>query len=230
MLSLSTILRPWQWGSDKCTWCSTSDFRQLRAHMRDSAPLRMDELRAAYNDIASALADEDIPFAVVGGYAIIAYGADRGRMTQDIDFFVNGRPRDLIKVLRRHPGVMIMEESCRANYFRVYYLLPSSNGSLRYVGIDFTLIPSSALDLREYQGYTDDRTRVLTLNALVEAKLEAFYVSGAAKDRNDIFNLVSKYGTHIKSKRQNQERVNFFLEHCGFMYEARQILEFVLRQ
>lgn len=104
MLSFS-FLRPWQWQwGDKCTWCSISDFREFRAHMRDSAPLQMGELRAAYNAVSSALADENIPFAVVGGYAIIAYGADRGRMTQDIDFFVNAKPRGLVNALRKHSG------------------------------------------------------------------------------------------------------------------------------
>lgn len=39
---------------------------------------------------------------------------------------------------------MIMEDSSKANYFRIYYLLPSLSGSPRYVGIDFTLIPCKA--------------------------------------------------------------------------------------
>jgi hypothetical protein len=100
--TMSTNFSPFhQQDGDACRWITPREFRDVEDHIREREFPTESELHAVYIDVRDALDYGNINFAVVGGYAMNAYGITR--QTRDVDFYFNAADEEIFGVLRALP-------------------------------------------------------------------------------------------------------------------------------
>ncbi|KAF5353462.1 hypothetical protein D9756_007935 [Leucocoprinus leucothites] len=225
MPSTSSIFQ--QQEGDACRWITAQEFREVEEGIRERGFPTETELHATYIDIRNALDYGNIDFAVVGGYAMNAYGIKR--KTYDVDFYFNATDEHIFGVLRALPVIAIRNGlGTSTDSFRVHFVL--STGVV--VGVDFHRVPIDLrLGSRKSVIVLDDKeTRTLTSTGLVNSKLRRFHSRRKTglptlQDEEDIYLLITGL---ISVEDVHQLNRNFlakeFLPACRLSSEQKEAI------
>lgn len=153
--------------------------------------------------LVEALEDLNIPYAVVGSIASIAYGEPR--TTVDIDVVVDVAPEDVENLKTRFPDppFHLDEESARRaikarSQFNVIH--PKSGFKIDLHPTDDRIARSQIRRSRKIEVGPDLRPRFSPPEEIIIKKMEYFREGGSDKHLRDIASMISVSGDHIDQR------------------------------
>jgi len=135
---------------DACTWVPENDFYDFDDELEDE-DLSLQDLKTGYELLQNAFIQANIPFAVLGGFALSILGG-REDLTHDIDFQINSTPVELFAKLRTMDKLRL-KIGLQADNFRVHCDI----GHDKWVAIDMLMTSKPLEDYRIPSPSSDHR-------------------------------------------------------------------------
>ncbi|KAM5444453.1 hypothetical protein MaudCBS49596_008012 [Microsporum audouinii] len=175
--------------------------------------------------IAGILERANIPYALMGGFAVKLMGGTRDTRDVDIVFEAPRKMRDLWNIVECEPRLVIPNTKLLSNIMKVFVLTgPGYDSCPDAIKVEVDLIengfPSSPRDLRVNRDQLTIPTPsgqrpiyVISLLYLLRGKMTAFMSRSTPQDMSDIIHLINTRGDEIKTfiHRLDPETITSFL-------------------
>ncbi len=159
----------------------------------------MINLRKTLSEVNSVLKKENISCALIGGFALAAYGIHRS--TSDVDFLADGKRKEDIKRLLQEKGYNLRYESSEVLQF----------GGAGFVDVLLANRPLSLEMLKSAQNNPELNVYVLKAEDIIGLKIQAYKNDSLReyKDKADIQEILNK------NSGLDMSRIKFYADLFG---------------